>query len=743
MAITNEHRYLGRVKRAPGPLDRGYRFATVEPIAELGAEFAAWTSPIPDAVTRFPNRGFVHWHDAPAQLHVGSLWEFSVEDLGDMRRDDRPEHCQLTHAIEPIEVLDLRGWNDQMALRSALTSEGIHLPFSPIARRTVLWLEGGVCVGPLVVKRATDGVRWTLEGPDAHRDPTRMPAWHVTEEDFRRARIEGDRYFVLSLDRSAGIQNWASDAQVSRSILRRLRKMGPHVVTALGVTESVFDSYLELVASADFMREDAAIERARADRLAGLRRSLIADRDLIREAAQVLQQSESVQEQLVHEVAEAKAQLLSAARGELDAELTPLRDQLATLDGQIARRKEQLSTLEEQLRSSERAVEQKVASFEREVESRLSDIAGRPEAAFAEQSILRALLGPSRPTARRNYRRPEWQSGGTLESEAGLRQSIGTAAVRMGASVHSFLSVHAALVSQLIPVVFGLRAFEILSHYARAAAAGRLHWIPVGGSILEPQDLFGQFDPSSGRIIPHSAGLLDVIQDAVETRRLHLVVLDGFNRAPVEAYLMPMLQMAAAARCGDTSRSLRLAPAALLSDDDPYRGVANVSWPPNVLLCCIPAHGTASLPLCDDVWRFLSLVDTDDAERHAVAIPHIPEPEASDRLDTATELSPELWSVLCEQATPDERGNISTVLQRVAVELGLSSIDAHAAAAFARALIQNGLSEPEALGMAATSVLVARSVAGEHVCEQSLRAAGLGASVGWRRVGDEATRLRE
>lgn len=114
---------------------------------------------------------------------------------------------------------------------------------------------------------------------------------------------------------------------------------------------------------------------------------------------------------------------------------------------------------------------------------------------------------------------------------------------------------------------------------------------------MEPQDLLGRFDSASGRIIPSATGLLDVMKDATVSGRLHVVVFDGFNRAPTEAYLAPILQAAAAARTADPARVIPIANPAIVADDDPYRELARLGWPSNVLIACLPTDGTATLPV--------------------------------------------------------------------------------------------------------------------------------------------------
>lgn len=81
----------------------------------------------------FPKRGLVHWHEAPFDLQLGSLWQFTIDEHPSAERSDRSEHFQIEDPQEPIEVLDSRDWSDEMALRSAITSDGIPVSPPPIA----------------------------------------------------------------------------------------------------------------------------------------------------------------------------------------------------------------------------------------------------------------------------------------------------------------------------------------------------------------------------------------------------------------------------------------------------------------------------------------------------------------------------------------------------------------------------------------------------------------------------------
>src|SRR5262245_38130260 len=157
MGATKGPYYIGRVQRTV--YSGKYHYASVEPLVESDLGGTQWVGPVQDARSRFPNRGLVHWHEIPTGLQVGSLWQFTVDE----QPSDRPEQYQLESAHEPIEVLDLRDWTDEVALQSALTGDGVSLQPAPIARRVLLWLVSGVCVGPFVLKPGREKDLWAID----------------------------------------------------------------------------------------------------------------------------------------------------------------------------------------------------------------------------------------------------------------------------------------------------------------------------------------------------------------------------------------------------------------------------------------------------------------------------------------------------------------------------------------------------------------------------------------------------
>lgn len=743
--------YIGRVKRAPHRGD-AYLYASIEPLVESDPTGSQWLGPLRDAMSRFPKRGLVHWHDAPLGLQMGSLWQFTIDDHPSAERGDRSEQYQLKDQQEPIEVLDLRGWSDEAALRSTITGDGIPLSPPPLARRVLLWLASGVCVGPLLLKPGTGPGLWVLDRPEAHLDAARMPVCRLSATDIDRVPVEGGRWFVsplLELGRSAGIQNWTSDAQVTRSILARLRKMNPDLVKALGVTDNLFREYLDHVESGRMGSADPAVERARAERLRGMREAIQRDSALLTEAAESLLGTEAVRTEVERQVRSKIDEEVQSRRAEIDAALSAVAEELARVQESLDAKRAEVAALDAALLKKHREFEAKVVSFDQEVAARLEEIARRPEAFFAETAVMRAVLAPNltkpigggngaafaHPSARFVPRQVSdfGDAAPQLGDDTAVRRAL---AAHAGAlSLHAMLSLHAAFVAGAAPVVVGSCGYDLLRAYASAVAGGRLHWIPIGSSTMEPHDLLGRFDGVSGRIMPGPSGLLDVARDATQSGRLHVVVLEGFNRAPCEAYLSPILEAAQAGRMGDTVRAIPLADPGLLADDDPYREVARLAWPSNVLIACLPSDGSVTLPVSPSVWRFLALIDADDRDR-----PQMPSAPAGSGAAPRTEILPTLWkeSVTTAQAhAADDRDEVTTLARA----LSLPARDAGDAVRIREVLRANGLPPADATAVALAATLIARSGAEAKAIDEGVRAAGV-AVPGWRTVWAEAQRLR-
>jgi len=765
MSVRSRQYFIGQVKRAPRRGDT-YHYASVEPLVESDPAGTRWLGLVREEKARFPKRGWVHWHEAPLGLQSGTWWQFAIAEHPAAERGDRPEQFQLEDAQEPIEVVDLREWSDDAALRSAITGDGIQLTPPPAARRVLFRLASGICVGPLLLKTGAHPGLWALDAPEANRDAARMPAWRLAETEINAVPLDGGRWFVappLDLGHSVGIQNWTSDVQVARSVLARLRRMDRDVVKAIGVTDNLFREYLDRVERGSMGSVDPAVERARADRLRGVRDAIQRDATLLAEAAETLLGTEAVRAEVDRQVQARVTDEVGARRSDIEALLAGATEELGRAQADLDATRAELASAEAALNEKLHELEATVASFDQEVTARLEEIARKPEKAFAEAVVLRAVLAaglsgssgdsmssphastseptPGRGSSPSSAPRAPWvgDSASVLEDEAAVRGALAAHASTGTLALHAMIGLHATFLAGVTPVVVGSRGYDLLRAYASAVAGGRLLWIPIASSTMEPGDLLGRFDISAKRIMPAASGLLDVVRDATATGRLHLVVLEGFNRAPSEAYLAPILEAMQSSRVGDMARVIPLASPGVVAVDDPYRDLARLAWPLSVLIACLPTEGSATLPIPASVWGGLALLDADDRERSRTAALSL----AADA-PSSTEISPKLWTALWTSAMAEGAARVmgeSDAVSPVAHALSLTGRDAMDAARLREAVHTMGLPEPDARGIAIASTLVTRTVADEPKVDEALRLAGI-AAPGWRTAWTEARRLR-
>jgi hypothetical protein len=471
---------------------------------------------------------------------------------------------------------------------------------------------------------------------------------------------------------------------------------------------------------------------------------------LLTEAAESLLATEPVRKEVQAQVQAKIAEEVLSSRNMIEEALAGLKEQLSGLQDSLESKRTEVAGLDTELQEKRLELEATVASFDRAVEARLEEIARRPEAFFAEAAVLRSALARAVPTAIAENNRaehtgrsvrptvgvsPDTEEFALLNDSGAVGRSLTIHASADGLSLQAMLGLHGVFAAGMAPVVAGSRGYDLLRAYAAAVAGGRLHWIPIGSGTMEPHDLLGRFDPLTRRILPSPSGLLDVVRDGMHTGRLHVVVLEGFNRAPTEAYLSPILEAAHAGRVGDVLRAIPLAHAGLLADNDEYGDVARLVWPPSVVIACLPTEGTVTLPVPQSVWSFLALLDADDRDRLTVPL----DLATSDGAAHA-EIDPTLWRdtvITCRTGAAGD-GDEATALARA---LSLTARDTADAVRLREVLRLNGLPLAEATAMALEATLIPRSTRDATVMDESTKVIGV-TLPGWRTVWAEAQRLR-
>lgn len=616
------------------------RVALLEPLYRLIEDTNSWAE-IDNIRVNFPNRGYVTWMKPDDNVIQGSTWRFRYEphpnfDASDPKRDryrinwDRPP--------EPLcEVLDLKeSGPDKILKRLEL---GLSLKFVP-TRFVYVVIDKESWAGPL--KLVQHQGRWTLD-PQQRQNPidrvAALPAKSLDRFDINDKRIF--LQYDIPTPTKVGELDWAPVQLVISRLLKKFQQSAElkRVVT---ITKATIKQIVDTLPGDEHDVTKQQIERARkylstidrvnidmtqfeeellklpavAERIAAAEREARrsaraqAEAEAIEQARRELEGLRAEHQQVTSSVASQRAQLAELKQAAQAAEQRAT----AVVEAEMRRRESELSALDEQLAERRHQFEDQLALADAEITRRIADLIARPGEALAQIGLIRAALGQTQPIGRAAtaatpaihppigvVQRGEPQIDDQKELAKMLRRAMGGA----GADLSIGVVIHSALLAGLVPLLSGPEALDVLEQYANVVAGGRMLWVNIPPTLLEPADLLGRVDPHSGQFAPHPSGLLDLLLFADEPEQrdqLFLVVLDGINRSAADSYLQPLLACYRASRCSQEQRGLRIAHPSAFSAGDPYVAAAHLRWPSNVLLAGVLSDGTATLPLPSSLW---------------------------------------------------------------------------------------------------------------------------------------------
>lgn len=617
----------------------GHPFAFVSPTHSWSEMDRQWKT-IADVLQEFPTRGNLIWLDLPAETpSAGSLWFFRREENP---RQGATNRYRVHDPEEVFEIIDLRQHGDEGA-RAILTEVGLFLQ-SPPTSRVYIWFERRFALGPVSLVHADRPNFWRLD-PNTYHEPIDVveiePDPIAVGIDPKRSRLVMPPY---CRPQPTGEQvDWAPDTVVLERAIKLLKRIGPELWEKLSLSERIIE---EMVA--DFRLDEESdglvglrlrrLKRARAI-LDSLRLTKNEAERLTRELCEVpviAHRLEAVQETARSEALMAAekeaAKLRQAALREAEHIRQEAETEAAAIRAASDQARAELDRLTAEIEHKRAELMAQADALDTELESRLSNLLSRPERLLADVAILRvasrlwngamidqkshasALTNGHDASSLHRQRPPfPWDDDLVepvlLNDEEEFWQTLRSVIRRQGGSRDDAVLLHASFLSGAMPILAGPNAYETLDVYATVATGGRLLWLPISPSTLEPGDLFGRSDSVSGRFIPHAGGLLDLLLHASSTEDLFLVVLDGINRAPVEAYLLPLLSCYADSWRGGGGRTLPIAHPYTLDPKSPYAAAAWLRWPRNVLLAATLVKGTAVLPMPVDLWCFATRID--------------------------------------------------------------------------------------------------------------------------------------
>lgn len=617
---------------------------------------------------RHPDAAVVQWQQIPQTVAEGTLWYIqAVPAAGsDTPANANPWVRQVNAPpVVAIELLDVRHVGDIEIVRERLTVTGLPLAWMP-ASHAYLWLPDDTWIGPvrLDLKPGAEDT-WMLKAtttgtPLVAYAPLDASAIATVELERQRRRFLAPRARPTQIVRRL---DWSSDDALLRSVLQEYQATGEDYTMALAcITEAIS------VSAASVGEDEHELFSYRLQRATRIVSQLDQRITLIRRLVDQIVQVPQVKEEIERRTAEIEEETRALVAKEAEADLAEIQQRIVAAEAKLTDLQNQQRTAEEALQKIEYAVEERRATIERDLkviesafDDRILDLMERPATILADVAIVRAFLGAVPHTlARAAEAAPPapattiksvastttappalvapWSDHATprtpLTSVADGRTAIRRCCYAQGLPATAAFAVHAALLAGAVPVGVGEGALDLLESYADAIAGGRMHWVPVTPTMVEPADLLGRSGaPSELATILATAAMSDTVV---------LVALDGINRAPVEAYLSPILTAYDGAM-----RTGRERPLTVVADDGVMRRIV---WPPNVLLAATLADGSAIVPLPASFWTHAVLVPLD---HHRAQLP--PEGRTAPHPDpTSLSAAPfTLWQTWSSQARSD------------------------------------------------------------------------------------------
>lgn len=508
---------------------RGSAIAGVRPLIEL--QKGQWRAI--NAPEEFPSQGQVFWPNAQAATE-NSLIIFRAESNAGQK-----DEFKVVEPKPAYEVLDLRRYGTAVEVRAAL-AEGVRVPGSVGTVRVLIWCKPDVLVGPVELTRVATGTA-RLVGANLHRLSMYVGAQiHpvIVDRTERLLRVDDAG--------PSGYVDWDDDAVVLRRALEAAVRVAKHAGRDTGQTTKQIEDAARALASQG-VGLDAQLDRFRLERALLLLKNTEAVTRSAGELAELLRDHPAIKDSLDSLAAKVRADIEQSARAELEQELARERAALKETSDARARVKLELESSEQELRKVEGQLadaRNQVASATKEadaaVDARVLAALERPLDLLAEVSVLRPFLGrgasfAASASAGPTYPRLDWsrRRGEDVRDMASLRRILTSAARARGVDPSLMLHVHAAVVARLMPITLGPSALAALTAYAHAACGARLLIIHVTPSAMQPHD----FDE-----LP-TGGLLAAASASTDLDGLSVVVLEGANRAPLEASVVPLLQL--------------------------------------------------------------------------------------------------------------------------------------------------------------------------------------------------------
>lgn len=572
------------------------KYAEMRPLVASDPSRSRWVGVLDQDArdSLFPNTGSLLWFDPPRPPAFRSVWEVRAEPSPTFHADRAGSvRFRAASVTAAIELLDFRSRGGSEAALNVLTVEGLAASRPP-SGTSYAWCSATETVGPFELTAAGPG-RWKVDGDGLQR-PVRV--WEQPDPDqVLDVHLDGfDHFFTTIRSRPSKLvsqADWSDDKTLLMRVLRDLRRIDRDYADAVGLTHQAVKRYAELLA-AESAVADPQLAGQRMMRARSLMGRLLQRLELGDDVAQGILALPAAKAVVASGVEAARQDVRSGMEleiGEHTAQIQALESRRASLNAEI----DDLRSRIEQRRS---ALVSEIEVLEDDMATRLAALSAQPLRILNDTLLARIaahpftqVLGVKGTGFQEAMSRTGHAAGAEApaveipEALASLQQEL----VSQGFTKALSKILVAAFLSGLVPALRGSAAAGVLSAAARSLSSSRLTWIETPASAYRVADVLTTRDGSDSG--PQPNDLLALLCETSSPEHVRMAVVSGANRAPIETYLSPLLQL----RADGPTPGRRIE----------VGGTAGIDcWPSWLLLALTITDGSTVVPIPGHAWSY-------------------------------------------------------------------------------------------------------------------------------------------
>jgi hypothetical protein len=505
--------------------------AVVRPVVEVLKEDWRFINSDED----FPTQGQIFWLNA-VEATEDSIVSCRTEP------NNAPKYKYKVAEPRPIyEVIDLRSLGTAFEAREALV-RGISLPGPTSSLKVLIWCSPNILVGPIELKR--EKAIATLVVRNAHcinvynNPQIRSIILPNTERSHRLLRIDDNP--------PSGYVDWDDDLAVLRRALETAVKVAKHSGAEVAHSRKQIEEAVVAIASQG-IGITVELDRYRLEHAARLLKDSGLIAQISESISEALRDHPSVKASFEELREKIRVDVESCVRKDLETRLAIERTELeatkethSKLQLDIENAREQITEAKEKLKTIELEAERRAIEVEDAVRMRVQAAVASPKQLLADISLFRPFFngvassktGFEAVGTDSIWKKWNQGEGRPVHEKKTLRKELITFARALGTDASLLMQVHCAIIANVLPVTCGSGALSALHAYVKATCAGRIHLVNVSPASISFSDIEATIE----------GGLNTAANIAAQIDGISILVLEGLNRSPIEASLLPYLQ---------------------------------------------------------------------------------------------------------------------------------------------------------------------------------------------------------